>query len=179
MKPEQSRRLSELMRLSQGADRQAYALALEEMAERLRGFFRARVLPWESAEDLVQETLLSIHQARHTYDPARPFAPWFYAIARYRLADARRADLRESRRTGWEALPSNGASATELGLDLEKALARLPQRQREVIRMLKVQGFSVKEIAAKLAMSEAYVKVTAHRGYRALRADLEAHHENG
>ncbi|MBI5624363.1 MAG: sigma-70 family RNA polymerase sigma factor [Elusimicrobia bacterium] len=180
MTPEQSRRLSGLMAGAQAADSQAYADALIEMAERLRGFFRGRVLPWESVEDLVQETLLSIHKARHTYDPARPFAPWFYAIARYRLADARRANLRQSRQTEWQAPPAAGASDPEkMSPDMEEALARLPERRREIVRMLKVEGFSVKETAAKLGMSESAVKVAAHRGYRALKEYLEARHENG
>jgi RNA polymerase sigma-70 factor (ECF subfamily) len=48
-------------------------------------------------------------------------------------------------------------------------MARLPARQREVIEALKFQGQSVREVAGRLSMTESAVKVTAHRGYRALK----------
>jgi RNA polymerase sigma-70 factor (ECF subfamily) len=57
-------------------------------------------------EDVVQETLISVHKARHTYDPARPFAPWFYAIASHRVVDVFRRDRRvASREQGSDELP--------------------------------------------------------------------------
>jgi RNA polymerase sigma-70 factor (ECF subfamily) len=60
-------------------------------------------------------------------------------------------------------------SATGLFAALQRALQSLSERQREVIQLLKLQGLSVREIAAQTGMTESSVKVSAHRGYRALR----------
>jgi len=61
---------------------------LYEISKYLRSFFRKRLtsLPSE-IEDLVQESLLAIHNQRHTYDEGRPLTAWVYAIARYKLID--------------------------------------------------------------------------------------------
>ncbi len=62
-----------------------------------RQFARARLgaVPW--IDDVVQETLLAVHRARQTYDPGRPFAPWFYAVASSRLIDVIRRERRVTR----------------------------------------------------------------------------------
>ena len=57
--------------------------------------------------------------------------------------------------------------------DVRRAVAGLPERQRQVIELLKFEDLSVRDVAARLGMSEANVKVTAHRGYRALRRLIE------
>jgi RNA polymerase sigma-70 factor (ECF subfamily) len=175
--PEQDARLSELMRRAQQGDAAAYESLLKEAAALLRGFVGARLGPAD-AEDAVQETLLSIHKARATYDPARPFAPWMYAIARYRLADsARRGARRALRETPGDpelAGIDDDGRGLETRADLAAALARLPERQRSIIELLKLEGLSVGEVARRLGMSESAVKVSAHRGYKVLRRLLEA-----
>lgn len=134
------------------------------------------IVSW--ADDVVQETLVSVHAARHTYDPGRPFAPWYYAIARNRLIDLLRREGRVSQREiGVETLPDLGAApgvedAMFGEVDMEAvrtALRTLPPRQREVVEALKLRDESVRDIATRLSMSPSAVKVTAHRGYRALR----------
>ena len=52
---------------------------------------------------------------------------------------------------------------------MTEALASLPEKQRQVIKLLKVQGMSVKEVSVATGMSESSVKVTAFRGYEAIR----------
>src|SRR5215207_5875635 len=82
------------MTRAQAGDRQAYEDLLRALSVVARGFVRRRVGWAEWIEDVVQEALLTVHRARQTYDPARPFAPWFYAILNSRLIDA----LRDHRR---------------------------------------------------------------------------------
>jgi RNA polymerase sigma-70 factor (ECF subfamily) len=85
------------MRRAQEGDEEAYIellVLLTELTRRHVWFKRGTTVPW--ADDVVQETLISVHAARHTYDPRRPFAPWYYAIARNRLIDV----LRSPRRHG-------------------------------------------------------------------------------
>jgi len=164
------------MRLTQGGDQTAYASLLVLLTSVTRQFARRRLgaVPW--IDDVVQETLLAVHGARHTYDSARPFAPWFYAIASNRLIDVLRRERRVASREISSDVETDLASAPAVSdrddIDVEAihaAVAALPARQRQVIEGLKFQDRSVREMAGRLSMSESAVKVTAHRGYRALR----------
>jgi len=163
------------MRQTQQGVQTAYADLLGLLTSVTRRYARARLgsVPW--LDDVVQETLLTVHLARHTYDSARPFAPWFYAIVRSRLVDA----IRQQRRVSGREIvdpdlpePASPVTAARDDVDVEaiqRALTALPPRQRDVIEGLKYRDESVREIAGRLGLTESAVKVTAHRGYRALR----------
>jgi RNA polymerase sigma-70 factor (ECF subfamily) len=172
---DQERQAAGLMQRAQLGDQQAYATLLVELTRVTRHFARSRLGAVAWIDDVVQETLLAVHGARQTYDPARPFAPWFYAIASSRMIDVIRRERRvSSRQIATDVLPEReaGARADRDDIDLEAvhaALASLPPRQREVIERMKFQDQSVRDVAGRLGMSESAVKVTAHRGYRALK----------
>jgi RNA polymerase sigma-70 factor (ECF subfamily) len=173
---EQERQFAALMRLAQAGDQSAYASLLVLLTSTTRRFARARLgaVPW--VDDVVQETLLAVHRARQTYDPKRPFGPWFYAVASSRLIDVVRRERRvTSREVAGDVLPEaplggGSTAAEEIDVDaIRAAVASLPARQREVVEALKFGDQSVREVAGRLNMTESAVKVTAHRGYRALR----------
>jgi RNA polymerase sigma-70 factor, ECF subfamily len=169
------------MQQAQDGAQPAYAELLAELAAVSKRYARSRLgsVPW--VDDVVQETLLAVHVARHTYDPGRPFAPWFYAIARNRLVDAvrrrRRIAAHEHERdevpepaTGADSSDSSSSSRSDIDIDaIRRALAALPDRQRDIIEGLKYRDESVREIATRLGLTESAVKVTAHRGYQALK----------
>lgn len=183
MTSEQERQSASWMRLAQGGDQAAYASLLAMLTSVTRRFARARVGNVGWVDDVVQETLLTIHGARHTYDPARPFGPWFYAIASSRMIDVLRRERRvRSREIADDTLPEPPSEAAdESDIDVEAihaALASLPARQRDVIEGMKFRDESVREIAGRTKMTESAVKVTAHRGYRALRRLLGGRHED-
>lgn len=162
------------MRLAQRGDQRAYASLLVLLTGVTRQFARGRLGAVVWIDDVVQETLLAIHRARQTYDPARPFAPWFYAIASSRMIDVIRRERRvASRQVATDVLPepvAHGTDRDDIDVDaVHAALASLPPRQREVIERLKFRDESVRDVSSGLGMSESAVKVTAHRGYRALR----------
>ena len=176
MTAEQQQRSADLMRLALGGDQMAYASLLALLTSLARQFARARLGPVPWIEDVVQETLLAVHGGRQTYDLERPFAPWFYAIASNRLVDVLRRERRvAAREVAGDSLPDaplrGGASVRdEIDVDaIHAAMALLPARQREVIEALKFRDQSVREVAGRLSMTESAVKVTAHRGYRALK----------
>lgn len=176
MIPETEARLSDLMKAAQEGDRQAYETLLTEVAILVRGFARKRLPQWESVEDVVQETLLSVHQHRHTYDPRRSFSGWIYAIAYHRLIDFVRKQKRKNEREvselkDFEEVIDQTTHHDTGGLFhlLHQALSKLSSRQQTIVRMLKFDELSVKEIATKTGMSESLVKVTAHRSYKNLR----------
>lgn len=171
------------MRRAQDGDRHAYEVFLAEAAALLRRFVRLRLRQPDYVEDIVQDALLSIHHYRHTYDPERPVRPWMYAIARHRLLDfvAKQRRRREQEvqmeletETDTEQ-ESSGAAVPGMGPAhlVLWALALLPRAQREIIELLKLQGYSVAEISSKTGRSESSIKVSAHRGYKTLRKLIE------
>lgn len=173
------------MRLAQAGDESAYAQVLALLTTATRRFARGRTgdVPW--IDDVVQETLISVHRARHTWDPARPLAPWFYAIASHRFIDVwrreRRTAQREQGRDELEAaapLPEPGRFDDVDMAAVEEALASLPPRQRDIVEGLKLRDESVRGLAAQHDMSESAVKVMAHRGYRRLRTLLNGGKED-
>ena len=174
MTAEQELRSSDLMRSAQAGDQAAYASLLILLTSATKQFARARLgaVPW--IDDVVQETLLAVHRARHTYDPRRPFGPWFYAVASNRMVDVIRRERRVSARelAGDDVPESVDEVPKRDDIDVEAihaAVASLPPRQREVIEALKFEDQSVREVAARMHMTESAVKVTAHRGYQALK----------
>jgi RNA polymerase sigma-70 factor (ECF subfamily) len=177
--PDTDARLSNLMKAAQEGDRQAYEALLTEVASLVGAFAGKRLRQRESIEDVVQETLLSVHQHRHTYDPRRSFCRWMYAIAYHRFIDYVRKQRRNSQREILEGksleemVDQKSQNETLLLRLLHQALSKLSNPQRDVVRMLKLDELSVKEISHQTGMSESLVKVTAHRGYKNLRKLLE------
>jgi RNA polymerase sigma-70 factor (ECF subfamily) len=170
------------MRLAQAGDQMAYASLLILLTTITRQFARGRLGPVPWIDDVVQETLMAVHRARQTYDPVKPFAPWFYAVATNRLIDVVRRERRvTAREIPGDVLPDPeviGGARIHGEIDVEAihaAVASLPARQREVIEALKFRDQSVRDVAGDLNMTESAVKVTAHRGYRALKRLLGGH----
>ncbi len=154
----------------------AYHDFLKDLSRHLRAFFRRRLsgLP-DEVEDLVQESLLAVHNQRHTYDPGQPLTAWVHAIAKYKLVDLlRRRAGRELRNQSLDdvvdILANNDSEDATARLDIAKLLLRLPDRQRLPIIRMKLEGLSVVETARMTGMSESAVKVGVHRGLKALAA---------
>jgi len=162
---------------AQGGDRAAYDRLLRALLRPLRNFVRRRVSDPAAGEDLVQEVLLSIHRARHTFRPERPFAPWWRAIARNAIVDwmRRQGRRREQSLEGIEPAADEGAAtgAEALSPELVEALEALPANQRQAVELIHVHGLSVAEAAARVGVTAGALKVRAHRGYKALRQRLK------
>ncbi len=178
------------MAAAQAGDAGAYESLLVSLLPVLRSFVRRRGVDGNEVEDVVQEVLLLIHRARHTWRPDRPFDPWMWAIARNASTDALRRQGRDrSRRHDRpddfeETLLSTGLAgeatpgpeqllaAQQLDPRLAEALAALPAAQREAVELLYVEQLSVADAAVRAGVTATALKVRAHRGSRALRAVL-------
>jgi RNA polymerase sigma-70 factor (ECF subfamily) len=183
-------RLGELMRAAQAGDAEAYLLLLQEIAPRVRQIVsRHRGSRAASdLEDLVQDVLLSVHAARASYDPNRPFLPWLSAIGRHRVADAARRFARHAARevqvenldVTFSKAPANTTAGEpdDAGV-LRQAVQALPVKQREAIELLKLQELSLKEAAATTGMSVGALKVATHRAMATLRRMLIPGDGNG
>ena len=165
-------------------DAQTYHAFLKALSAHLRAFLRGRLsgLP-DEVEDLVQETLLAVHNQRHTYDAGQPLTAWVHAIARYKLVDllrrrAKREALNDPLEDEMEVFAQSETEAADTRRDLARLLERLPDRQRLPIIHMKLEGLSVVEVARMTGMSESAVKVGVHRGLKALATMLRSDHEN-
>jgi len=168
------------MRQSLQGDKQAYAELLRETARMLRPYLSNRLSFDSEVEDVLQEILISIHKARHTYDGERPYKPWVYAIARFRLQDYLRmhyadqlrhaVDIADVENNLHEDVTESDISYESISGEVEKLL---PKKQATILRLMHHDGYTAKETAEKLGMTESAVKVAAHRAYKVLREKLE------
>ncbi len=166
--------LARLMALAQAGDGLAYRAVLETAQRWLKRYFTGRIAP-SMVDDLVQETLLAIHHKRASFDASRPFLPWLAAIARYRWVD----QLRRTYRHPQDALDDDiaidsGETAMTAQISLDRLLAMLPKAQAIAIQLVKIEGCSIAEAAAKSGQSEPSVKVNIHRGLKRLAAHIES-----
>jgi RNA polymerase sigma-70 factor (ECF subfamily) len=168
------------MRAAQSGDATAYRRLLDAIQPKVRSIVFSRIRGDASAEDVVQNALLSIHRGRATYRAERPFGPWMRAIVRNAVIDHYRDQKRRGDRETplpveeWAVDTSEPhASSAPLPPELRNALAKLPEKQREAVTLIQVEGLSVAEAALAAKVSPGAMKVRAHRGYRALRESLE------
>ena len=172
-------RWSRMMAAAQAGDARAYGDLLRECLPLLRAICRARLRDETEAEDAVQDTLLTIHRARSSYNASRPFRPWLIAIAERRALDRVRS---RGRRVGREvpmdaagevASPERGAEAD---LDAQRAAATLrgavqdlPTSQRTALGLTKIEDLSLAQASRRSGMTAGALKVATHRAMTALR----------
>ena len=161
---------------SLGGDATAHHQLLTALLPLLRAFFRKR-LPGQGddIEDLVQEVLIAVHTKRVTYDPARPFSGWLFGIARYKLADHFRRSGRHVPLEGLEdILVAEGFEEAAIArADVGRLLGLIAPKQAAAIRATRLEGLSTVEAAAAQGIGESDVKVSVHRGLKALAARLK------
>jgi RNA polymerase sigma factor (sigma-70 family) len=181
-KDEMDGRRAAWMVAAQAGDRAAYETLLRDCIPFIRRVVRGQGVPSDSVDDVVQETLLTIHQARRTYDPGRSFTAWLRTIARRRAIDALRRGGRTRKHEIHDPLAYQGhadpggdpeqaafqADHTEV---LNLAIDELPPRQREAVEHL-AQGQSLTQAAAAIGRSSGSLRVNWHRALKTLRAQL-------
>ncbi len=177
----QEESLARAMRDAQAGDATAYRELLEAVRVLMKAYI-ARILGrmgksgGGTEDDLVQEVLLAIHQKRHTYDSRELFLPWLFAIARYKAIDFGRREKRKGVSIELseleEVLSSPVFTENSTSSDLEVLISSLPAKSKGLLQMVKLEGLSIAEAAAKTQMSESAVKVTIHRAMKLLRKNL-------
>jgi RNA polymerase sigma-70 factor (ECF subfamily) len=164
------------MALAQNGDETAYRTLLAEISGPIKSFCQKKVGFLGVTDDVVQEGLIAIHRARHTFIPGRKFSPWMWAVVRYSMIDYLRS---HSRFTKLEDLSQfeNVIPMQEQTTPAEKenqasllsVMNELPEKYREVLHLTKIEGRSVKEVSAALGVSESAVKVRTLRGIELLK----------
>ncbi len=168
-------RLKALMLAALDGDARAYRSLLDALRQHLRRYYLRRLDGALAAncDDLVQDTLMAIHTRRMTYDRSQPLTGWVYAIARYKLVDHfRRQKLRATLPLEDDAaiFAADDAGSAADRMDVDTVLNAIPARPAELIRQVKLEGASIAEAAQQAGMSESAVKVSIHRGLKALTA---------
>lgn len=166
--------LEQLMIGYQKADPAATAALIQRLSPRLYRFFASEMGSRTDADDMLQDLWLRIHRMRHTYHPGQPLLPWAYAIAHRVRIDAFRRRRRMSREIPVPVLPeAAGLVRDARTAGFEELMAELPESQREVLTLLKVDGLSVDEVARATSSTAGAVKQKAHRAYERLRSVLK------
>lgn len=177
-------RRSAQMAAAQAGDRAAYEALLRDCVPLIKAIAGRQGVPPDRADDVVQDVLLTVHRALHTYDPARSFTAWLRVIAERRAIDllrqVRRHDTRELHVPlafeGYAddgADPARGVEQAQASGRVNEALATLPPRQREAVEVLVLKEHSLTEAAAVTRSTKVALKVNLHRALKALRDKLE------
>lgn len=164
----------------QAGDREAFESLHAQLAPVLRRQLLRLARDPARVDDLLQETFLQLHRARHTYDPAFPVRPWAYAIARHVfLMDcryrSRRGDLACQQPLD-EAVADESPGHEQALIArsrLGHALSRLSRSSRESVLLHHLHGLSFQDIARRLHTGGPALRARASRGIARLREALE------
>jgi len=163
-----------LMLRVQNGDSEAYRVLFERHQGRVYGYLLRRTRSPEIAADLYQETFLRLYRARDSWQMGRPVRPWLFGIA----VNAARDHARKVRRLPIEVelsptLQGRVHRNPVTKMDLEQAIAALPETLREAFLLGTVEGFDHREVAAQLDISPDNARARISRARARLRATLE------
>jgi RNA polymerase sigma-70 factor (ECF subfamily) len=168
---------------AQAGDKSAYESLLRDCIPFIRGVVRGQGVRPAAVDDVVQETLLTIHRARQTYDPSRSFTAWLRMIAQRRAIDGLRQAGRTGMREIYEPLayenhadagddPEEAAFGMDRAVLLGTAIGSLPARQRDAVEQIALRGHSLAEAAAATGRTAGSLRVNWHRAIKTLRSQL-------
>lgn len=170
------------MAAAQSGDHQAYARVLADSVPLIKAVARRQGVRQDNLDDVVQETLITVHRVRHTYDPGRSYDAWLSAIARRRAIDALR---RRGRRSAREVSDEFALDTQPAGEDasaatarqqraeqLRAAIAKLPPGQRQAAEQLGLRERSLDETSELTGRKTGALKVNLHRAIKALRKNF-------
>jgi RNA polymerase sigma factor (sigma-70 family) len=168
---------------AQAGDRTAYETLLRDCIPFIKRVARGQGIRPDFMDDVVQETLLTVHQARQTYDPNRSFTAWLRTIAQRRAIDG----LRRARRTGTREVyaplayenhsdPSGDPEQAAFQHDATEvrnlAIGKLSAAQREAVEHLALHSRSLAQAAMVTGRSTGSLRVDWHRALKTLRAQF-------
>jgi RNA polymerase sigma-70 factor (ECF subfamily) len=174
-------RWSRAMVAAHGGDKQRYEQLLRELGETTEHYIRRRFGELACIEDCVQECLLAVHMARHTWDSRRPFRPWFFTIVHHRTVDLLRRSSYAAPIRG--RTPPESATDPAAGSDPADEmlpgdlLSQLGDAQRDALTLTKIDGYSLAEAAERVGITESAMKSRVARAIRAMAVLLQRERE--
>ena len=166
----QQDRWNELAIKAQSGDKKSYSALLKDILPFIKASLAGGLANPDWIDDISQDVLISVHKSLSTYSPDRPFKPWLNAIIQFRRTDFLRKhykskEVKENAQANMEVFEKSVTFPNTSGelKDIEKALESLPEKQQKIFKMMKIEGYSAKEVANEMDMSVSAVKVSAHR----------------
>jgi RNA polymerase sigma-70 factor (ECF subfamily) len=167
-----SKKWDQWMQDALNGDQVAYHHLLNDIQSWLFSYFKKRLSP-SAVDDLIQETLMSIHAKRHTFDPQYPCGVWVAAIARHRWIDYMRKTLRHIHvEIDDNVIPFPCHKTQEkieqdaADYDLQNLLNQIPVAQANIIKMVKLKEMSLADVSQETGHSVASIKIMVHRGMK-------------
>jgi RNA polymerase sigma-70 factor (ECF subfamily) len=179
--PQTGRETALLQSIAMGQDRAAFASLFDLFAPRIKSFMMRKGASAEQAEDLVQETMIAVWSKAGLYAAERgSVATWIFTIARNLRIDRLRrektslfTDLDDYDAESEEAQQDDALGRLQEDSHVAKALAQLPEEQRELLILSYVEDLPQSEIAARLQIPLGTVKSRMRLAYRRMRGLLE------
>lgn len=170
---DKNKMLSDLLNLANSGNKKSYEEFLNKISSLLRPIIVKKIINFD-VEDVLQEILLSIHKARHTYNGDRPIIPWIIAIANFRMTDYLRKYYAQMRHKTLDIQEMENilADIDENFIEttsINELFDEITPKNKEIITMMHLEGFTAKEVGERVGMSESAVKVAAHRAIKKIR----------
>ncbi|HKK15293.1 MAG TPA: sigma-70 family RNA polymerase sigma factor [Gammaproteobacteria bacterium] len=165
-----------LMSCAQQGDGRSYESLLTELGGVIEAYLRLRFGSIDILEDCVQECLLAIHNARHTYNPERAFRPWMFTLVRHRMIDLlrkRNCHIKTIEATEDKEIDLTNPDHIHRLIDGVRVLEALQPDYREAVALTKYAGMTTLEAANWLGISESAIKARLRRGLVAIHRQLE------
>jgi RNA polymerase sigma-70 factor (ECF subfamily) len=151
-----------------------FARLLETEIPRLRRYARALTRDASRADDLVQSSLLRAVAKQHLWEPGTDLRAWLFTILHNQHVNNVRSSVREGVAVPIEDVasmmtaPCNIEASLQLR-DLERAIAKLPEEQRQVILLVGLEGMRYEQVAKVLGIPVGTVRSRLSRGRDMLR----------
>jgi RNA polymerase sigma-70 factor (ECF subfamily) len=169
-----------LRRVAEQADAAAYRELYQTYGPRVKAYMMRQGADAATAEDLAQETLLTVWRRAALYTEEKgTAATWIFTIARNLRIDRLRREVpwqelpEEDDQAAEEPLADEILSAKERQARVRAALAELPEDQHEVVVLSYIEGLSHGAIAERLGLPLGTVKSRMRIAYQRIRAALE------
>ena len=183
----------ELVARWQGGDESAFEQLIRLHERRVFGLLYRMLGTREEAEDVAQETFLSLHRHGRSFRSEARFSTFVYRVAANAALNRRRSlgrsrtrvERLQMRQAGGDDLPSaprcpeDATRGSEMTVLVQQALQRLVPAMRMPLVMYEMEGLSYAEIASSLAVAEGTVKSRIHRARQTLRRELAPVVEEG
>lgn len=162
-------------------DRAAFAALFDHFAPRVKGLLMRGGTPAELAEEVAQDTLLTVWRKAALFDPAKASAStWIATIARNQRIDIARRETRSRLSQVYEILdeetpeqPDATLSGAERDTRVRAAMTQLSPDQYRVVELAFLEGFSHQDVARHLAIPLGTVKSRLRLALSHLRGRLE------
>jgi RNA polymerase sigma-70 factor (ECF subfamily) len=169
----------ELLLRVQAGDRGAFDLLVRRHLPRARVIARRLMQDPDDADDLVQDAFLRALERIAGFDVSRAFEPWFtrllvnLGLDQRRKHTVRRTESYDPELFGGGVRPDRETERSELRSSLSQALDSLPERQRLIVTLVDIDGYSTEEIAGMLKVTQVTVRWHLHQARRTLREALK------